>query len=444
MDHDALKDFTTFLSFQSVSTDPAYKPELLNCCDWVCDYLKDIGFEVEVWETSGHPTIYAHYLKAGPDKPTLLTYNHYDVQPVDPVEEWSHPPFEPHIENGKVYARGASDNKGQCFYTLLAMKTLLKNEGKLPINVKMVIEGEEEIGSSGLDEILETKKEKLRADYIAIVDSGMNSPTKPAITLGMRGIVTMEVTARGSNSDLHSGMVGGMVFNPIHALVHTFSQIRDPKTGRILIPGFYDQVKTLTPLEKEQLKNGGDPDAFLEPFKAKPTGGERALNAWERVWMQPTLEVNGITGGYTGEGFKTVIPQVAKAKVSCRLVPDQDPKKMGMLVGDALIACAPDGIDITVSILAGSGRAARGNPDSPIVHAFSKAYKEVFNHQPELIYSGGSVPISARLQEVSMGEIVFVGLALATDNFHAPNEHFSIERIDQGCQSMINMLKHLS
>ncbi len=238
----SLEEYLTFLRFQSVSTDPQFKKQLLACADWLSSYLKELGFKVELWETSGHPTLFATHLEAGPDKPTLLLYNHYDVQPVDPLEEWVTPPFEPAIRDGEVFARGAQDNKGQCFYVLQALKLLLTKDKKLPINIKLCIEGEEECGSVGLSKLLQDKKrqQQLKADYVAIVDMGMPSATTPAVTIGVRGLVTMEVQVQGSKGDLHSGSHGGIVYNPLHALVEILAGLRG-RDGKVTVPGFYDR-----------------------------------------------------------------------------------------------------------------------------------------------------------------------------------------------------------
>ena len=272
---EALKDYFTFLRFQSVSTDPAYKEQVLACADWLKNILKNLNFKVELWETSGHPTLFAENLEAGPDKPTLLIYNHYDVQPIDPVEGWDSPPFEPTIRNGEVYARGAEDNKGQCAYVLQALKLLLKRDKRFPINIKLCIEGEEECGSQGLAGILKQKSERLKADYLAIVDMGLQAPDEPAVTLGVRGIVAMEVLVQGSKGDLHSGSHGGIVFNPLHALIEILSKLRDPE-GKVLVPGFYEDVLPLKPEEKAAISMKFDPATYEKMFEAKPEGGEKA------------------------------------------------------------------------------------------------------------------------------------------------------------------------
>lgn len=438
----ALQDYFTFLKFQSVSSEPAYQKEVLSCADWVAAYLKKIGFDVDLWSTVGHPVIFANYDKAGPEQPTLLIYNHYDVQPVDPLDLWKSPPFEPTQREGQVYARGAQDNKGQCYYVLLALKTLMDLYGSLPINIKLCIEGEEECGSAGLSGILKEKHKELQADYLAIVDLGLREPNKPAITLGVRGLVAMDVEATGSHTDLHSGSHGGLAYNPIHALVEVLAKVRDP-SGKVAIPGFYDDVRPLSAKDKDRLFLDFDEEQYLETFGALPTGGEEAFTPSERNWMRPTFEVNGIYGGYGGAGFKTVIPAKAYAKVSCRLVPDQDPHKIGRLVASYLESLAPKGIKIAVHIHPGGGTAVRADVNSRAVKAFSDAYQEVFQSPCEFIMSGASIPIVTELATASHAEVVLVGLGLPDDCIHAPNEHFGFDRIEKGFLSIARVVQLL-
>ncbi len=440
---EALKDYYTFLKFQSISSEPAYTDQVIACADWVSAYLEKAGFTVERWPTSGHPTLFAHYDKAGPDQPTLLIYNHYDVQPIDPLDLWESPPFEPTVRNGEVYARGAQDNKGQCFYVLLALKALMEQTGRLPINIKLCIEGEEECGSTGLAGILEDKRGKLQADYLAVVDMGMKNATTPAVTLGVRGMVTMDVTVSGSHTDLHSGSHGGMAYNPIHALVGLLANVRDA-SGKITIPGFYDDVKAISAEEKKLLSLDFDVKEYEKTFGIKPTGGETSFPPQERGWLRPTFEVNGITGGYSGDGFKTVIPAKASAKVSCRLVPNQDPDKIALLVSNFLKKNAPEGTHVTVKVRSGDGKALRARADSPVATAFVMAYEEIFNKKCDRDYSGGSIPVISALAAVCGAEVVLVGLGLPDDCIHAPNEHFGLNRIENGFLSIARALQHIS
>ena len=440
---EALRDYFTFLKFESVSSEPSYRDQVLGCADWVTTYLTDIGFSVEKWSTTGYPTIFAHFDKAGPDKPTLLIYNHYDVQPVDPLNLWESLPFSPTIRNGQVYARGAQDNKGQCFYVLLALKAVLKSTGTLPINIKLCIEGEEECGSTGLSGILKAKESELQSDYLAIVDLGLPNLQTPTITLGVRGLVTMDVEVSSTYTDIHSGSHGGIVYNPIHALVKLLSELRGP-SGKIVIPGFYDSVKPISDDEKALVSLEFDDQSYKEIFGTTPTGGEVEFTPYERNWWRPTLEVNGINGGYSGDGFKTVIPAKATAKISCRLVPDQDPEEIASLVSSYLSDRAPGGTTVRVNIHPGSGTALRARADSKIAVAFATAYEEIFNKKCKRIYSGASIPVVTELAKACKGEVILVGLGLPDDCIHAPNEHFGLDRIEMGFLSITRVLQLLS
>lgn len=438
-----LKDYLTFLNFPSVSADTQFKPFLLECADWLVDYLKQMDFKVELWSSTGHPVIFASYMKAGPDKPTLLIYNHYDVQPIDPLEEWLSPPFEPTLRNGEVYARGAQDNKGQCFYVLQALKLLIDQTGSLPINIKLCIEGEEEIGSPGLTHLLQDKKEALQADYLAVVDLGIPDPKIPSITLGIRGIVTFDVEVEGSQSDLHSGSHGGIAVNPIHALVQLLASLRDEK-GKITIPGFYDHVAELSAEERASVSFDFDPEHYQKTIGAVPVGGEQDFTVMERAWIRPTLEINGISGGYAGKGIKTVIAAKAYAKISCRLVPNQQPDHIGKLVAAHLQTHAPKGVRVKVDVHPGLGKAVRVSPNSQVVKCFSKAYEEVFDVPCQYIFEGASIPVAADLAETCGGETILLGLGLATDQIHAPNEHFGIDRIEKGILIIAKAIEFLA
>lgn len=437
-----LKDFFTFLKFQSISSEPDFKQEMIHCAHWVIDYLKKIRFQTELWETSGHPVIFASNMEAGPDKPTLLIYNHYDVQPVDPLNEWTTPPFEPTIRDGQIYARGAQDNKGQCFYTLHALKSLLEKHHSFPINIKLCIEGEEECGSLGLSEMLKIKQKELKADYLAIVDLGIPAPDVPSVTLGIRGIVSMDLEVFGSKTDMHSGSNGGLLYNPIHALTELLAKLRDP-SGKIAVPGFYDDILPLSDKERSQISWDFDPQKYQATFGVLPTGGESRLPPLERNWTRPTLEINGISGGYSGSGFKTVIPAKASAKISCRVVPNQDPQKIGALVASFLEKNAPAGIHVKATVHPGGGKAVRSNPNSKVVQAFAQAFSEIFNKPCRFIFEGASIPIVTELALASQSEVVLVGLGLPDDQIHAPNEHFGLDRLEKGSAIMMRVAELL-
>lgn len=425
------QDYFTFLKFQSISSEPKYKKDCQECANWLEKYVQKIGFKTEQWPTSGHPVIYAENLEAGPNKPTLLIYNHYDVQPVDPLELWESPPFEPTVRDGEVYARGAQDNKGQCFYTLQGLKAIKDRDGKFPVNIKLCIEGEEECGSISLPGLLKEKAKQLKADYLAIVDMGMPEKNTPAVTLGVRGIVTMDLELEGPNTDMHSGTHGGVVQNPNIALIKLLGKLHD-ENGKVTVPGFYDQIVEIPKMEKEEISFAFDPQRYKKVFGVDPHGGEKGIPPLERASLRPTIEINGINGGYSGPGFKTVIPSKATAKLSCRLVPNMDPHHIGEIVSKFLKENAPAGIKVNVDIHPGGGRAVRASPHSKIARAFSKAYEEVYHKPCQRVLGGGSIPIVTELAEASQSEVVLMGLGLDDDKIHAPNEHFGLDRLEKG------------
>jgi acetylornithine deacetylase/succinyl-diaminopimelate desuccinylase-like protein len=436
-----LKDFFIFLRFPSISTDPAYKEDLLKCADWVQDQIETMGLTVDRWETTGHPTLFATF-EVDPSKPTVLIYNHYDVQPVDPLELWTSPPFEPTIRDGEIYARGAQDNKGQCFYVMKALGALLERDGTLPVNIKWIIEGEEEIGSGGLSALLNGKKDLLTADYLVIADVSFNDMDHPAVTIGVRGMVTMEMEITGSNTDLHSGAHGGMVVNPNHALVEILSKLRD-SSGRVLVPGFYDGIQELTPEEREAVSWEFDLDDYERMFDTKACGGEQNHSPVESAWIRPTLEINGMSGGYTGPGFKTVIPAKAHAKISCRTVPGQNPDELGQKVADYIGSVTPKGVKVEVRVSEGTGGGVRAPANSRAVEAFSQAYTEVLQKPCGKILLGGSIPICGDLAAACGGELVLMGYGLPDDQIHAPDEHFGVDRLEKGLFTFARALEIL-
>jgi acetylornithine deacetylase/succinyl-diaminopimelate desuccinylase-like protein len=316
---------------------------------------------------------------------------------------------------------------------------MLKQGKKLPINVKLIIEGEEECGSASLPKILQERKKELKADYLAIVDLGISKITEPAITLGLRGLITMDVEVSSTKTDLHSGSHGGVAFNPIHALVQMLDSVRDAQ-GKIAIKGFYDDVIEMSAKDKAQVSFDFDAVQYEKDFGAAPTGGEKGYTPLERNWIRPTLEINGINGGYTGSGFKTVIPRVAIAKISCRLVPNQEPHLIGKLVEKHLKAHAPKGVEVKVKVHPGTGKATRADVNSPIAIAFAKAYSEVFGAPCKYLFSGASIPIVEDLTAASGAEVVLVGLGLPGDCIHAPNEHFGISRLELGFMTIIRAI----
>lgn len=436
-----LQDYMEFLAIPSISSEAAFAKETEKCALWVQNRLNALGFKTELWKTEKHPIVFAEKI-VDPKKPTLLIYNHYDVQPVDPLELWESPPFQPTLKDGKVFARGAQDNKGQCFYVLEALRHL-KEKTAFPMNIKLCIEGEEECGSDSLHKIIASKQKELQADYVVIVDLGIPAPDTPAVTLGTRGLITCDLEVQGSNSDLHSGSHGGLAYNPIFALVKLLSDAKDA-SGNITIPGFYNDVEALSDQDRKEISFDFAEGDYKNNFGILPTGGETSLKPLERNWLRPTLEINGISGGYTGDGFKTVIPAKAFAKISCRLVPHQSPAKVGELIKNYFEKKAPPGIKVSLHLHGEGGEAARSNPSSKGVQAFAHAYSEVFGKPCKFILEGASIPIIPKLAKYSGGEPILVGLGLTTDNIHAPNEHFSIDRLEKGAQMIIKAIERLA
>jgi acetylornithine deacetylase/succinyl-diaminopimelate desuccinylase-like protein len=429
-DEEILKDFFTFLSFRGISTDPGCAQECRKTAVWLCDYLEKSGLEATLWETPGLPVVFASRCRAGKDLPTLLIYHHYDVQPVDPLDLWKSDPFKPEIREGQVYARGAVDNKGQCFYSLVAIRAFLELCPEADFNLKIFIEGEEETGGAGTAAILQQKEAELRADHLLVVDFGIPAADTPGITLGMRGIVTLEVVCSNSFADLHSGEHGGIALNPNRALATLLAGLWD-KNGKVVVPHFYDALKPLTQEQLFGVDMTFDREQYTENFGVRAFCMEEGMTPRESNWLRPTLEINGMWGGYTGVGFKTVIPSRSFAKISCRLVPDQDPSAIGKAITEYLKASAPAGIDIRVDLLHGAP-AFFSAFDSFIVKTSVLAYEEIFGKPCKYLFCGASVPIVVDLARASKAEVAMIGVGLAEDAIHAPNEHFGLDRLETG------------
>lgn len=436
------EDYFSFLRFPSISADPAYASELKACALWVKEYLaKHCGMKAELIETASYPLVYAEDKRAGIDAPILLAYGHYDVQPVDPIELWKSDPFTPTMRDGKIYARGAVDDKGQIFYAMVAVRAWYEMGKELPINLKFCIEGEEESASVGLAQTLPQLKEKLKADYLVVVDCGQFDEKTPALTLSGRGLATFEVILRGSTSDLHSGLHGGLAYNPNRALVELLAKVWDQE-GRIQVPGFYDDVLELSEKEKQQYAFRFEEESYRKEFGVGAIGGEKGRTLAEKNGLRPTFEINGMTGGYTGKGFKTVIPSEARAKISCRLVPKQNPKKITAAVTAFLKKHVQPGMQIEVQDL-GAEEAFWGSPDSPAAKALCLAASEVMGQECKKTLGGGSIPIIASMAKLLKAEVVGMGQGLPTDAIHAPNEHFDFQRFEWGFLSFARMLELL-
>ena len=437
-----LDDFFTFLKFPSISTDPAHKHDMLACQKWLVSYMESCGLDVEVWETSGHPSIFGEVPSKEKDAPTLLFYGHYDVQPAVPLDEWKSPPFEPEVRDNVVYARGAIDNKGQGFYTLIGIRAFLELAKEKKVHIKVLIEGEEEVGSPGLEGIAKAKREALRADHVFVVDLDMSARGKPAVTLGIRGVANLNATVTNTSSDLHSGVFGGMVLNPARALATVLGKMWDDQ-GKVTIPGFYDGVKTLSEEELSILNWDTDVKARAKPLDVRVFQGEGEYSLLESNWIRPTLEINGIESGYTGDGFKTIIPSKASVKLSCRLVPGQDPEKVLKEIATFLKKNLPEGIELRLEIGHGTP-GVMTSPQSDTVEGTIKAYERVYSAPCCRQLCGATIPIVPTLSRVCGGELVMMGVGLSTDNMHAPNECFGLDRFKEGFLSVTQILEIFS
>ncbi len=427
----AVEQLKALLRIPTVSADSRFKDDVRRGAEFVRDALARAGLKTELCPTPGNPIVYAEWLNAGPTAPTVLIYGHYDVQPPDPLEKWTTPAFEPTVRNGAIYARGATDDKGQVWTHVLSVSAWLKTEGKLPVNVKFVIEGEEEVGSRNLDDFLETNRERLKCDVVVVSDTSQYGPGMPAITYGLRGILACEVTLTGPNRDLHSGVFGGSVWNPINALCKLIGKLHDDE-GRITLPGFYDDVAALTAVEREQFKLlPFDEQKYCEKLGVAAVHGEAGFTTLERRWARPTCDVNGMYGGYTGEGPKTIVPSSATAKITCRLVPNQDPDKLTAALEAFLKANTPAGTTLKFSAHHG-GWPTVADFNSSFMAAARRAIQTAFGKAPVMIREGGSIPVVATFKRILGVDTLLLGWGQDTDNLHSPDEHFSLEDFHKG------------
>jgi acetylornithine deacetylase/succinyl-diaminopimelate desuccinylase-like protein len=432
-----LNELKDLLRIPSVSTTPEHRNDVQRAAEFVARDLGRIGMEnVEVIQGKGHPLIYADWLRAS-GKPTVLCYAHYDVQPPDPLDEWISPPFDPTERNNNLYARGAVDDKGQLWLKLKAVESLMKSRGgTLPINVKFILEGEEEVGGESIAGYIRKHKAKLKADFALVCDTELFAPDLPTLCVGLRGILYTEIEAAGPKTDLHSGMYGGAAPNPFFALIQIISKLKDEK-GRVLIPGFYSKVKAPTPGELKAWKRlPFDEDRYRRTeVGSKVLTGEPGYSVLYRTWARPTLEVHGMPGGFIGEGAKTVIPARAKAKVSMRLVPNQDPADILKRYKAYIQKLTPKGIETNIKIW-NTARACVVDTNNQYVKAATEALREVFKKETVFIRSGGSIPIVTDFQDVLKIPSVMMGFGLPDDNLHAPNEKFHIPNFYRGIESI--------
>ncbi|MDX9955692.1 MAG: dipeptidase [Anaerolineae bacterium] len=439
-----LEELKDFLRIPSVSTQVEHRSDMIRAAVWIREQLLDTGFpRAEVMPTRGHPIIYAEWLAAGPEKPTVLIYGHYDVQPPEPFELWHTPPFEPTVVDDSLFARGAADDKGQVFIHMKALEAFQKTDGMPPVNIKMLIEGEEEIGSPSLDPFIREHQDLLRADVALISDSHILGKELPTIVYALRGMAYVEVEVTGPAGDLHSGIYGGAVQNPINALCAMISKLQD-EHGRILIPGFYDKVRDLEPEERaEMAKIPFDREVWLAEAGVMREWGEPGYTVIERTTARPTLDVNGIWGGYIQPGAKTVLPSKAFAKISMRLVPDQNHEEIGRLIADYFQKLAPPAVSVEVRDLHG-GAGAMVRRDSPAMNAAFRAYAAAFGREPIFVREGGSIPVVATFQKVLGIDTILMGFGLPDDNLHAPNEKFSVSNFYRGIQTSLHFLTNLA
>jgi acetylornithine deacetylase/succinyl-diaminopimelate desuccinylase-like protein len=437
-----LNELKELLRIPSVSTLPQHKDDVLRAAQFLADELKRIGMEnVEIISGGGHPLVYCDWLNA-PGKPTVLSYGHYDVQPPDPLDEWKTPPFEPTERNGNIYARGAVDDKGQMYMHVKALEALLAaSKGTLPLNVRVLLEGEEEVGGESIAKFVANQPERLKADFALVSDTEMFAPDLPTLNVGLRGLIYTEIEATGAKIDLHSGMYGGVAPNPFIALAQIISKLKD-ENGKILIPHFYDRVQRPSEQELQAWKSlPFDEQHYLEhEVGSKELTGEPGFSVQERTWARPTLEVHGMPGGFIGAGAKTVIPAKATAKISMRIVPNMNPEEIFKVYSDYVMSLAPKGISIKVKLLS-MGEPIIIRTDNPYVKAATEAMKQVFGKDTVFIRSGGSIPIVAEFEKHLKIPSVMMGFGLPDDNLHAPNEKFHIANFYRGIESIIRFLQ---
>lgn len=438
----AVEELKDWLRIPSVSADSAFREDCLRAARFVHEQLESCGLATETVETDGLPVIYAEWTQAA-GAPTAIIYGHYDVQPPDPLEDWITPAFEPTVRDGCLYARGATDDKGQLFTHIKAIQAWLQVHGRLPVNVRFVIEGEEEVGSDNLDRFLEERREQLQCDICVVSDTAQYGDGIPAITYGLRGNVFLEAILKGPRQDLHSGVFGGAVANPSNAMARLIAKMHDDE-GRVLIPGFYDDVVELTDEEREQFANLPFEEAsFCRSLGIDAVFGEPGYTTLERRWARPTFDVNGIISGYTGEGPKSIVPASARCKFGCRLVPNQDPQRIETSLKQFMQDNCPPGL--TLEFLDGHrGRPSLCDTSSPFMAAAREAIEAGFGEQPVMIREGGSIPVVASFKELLGVDTLLLGWGRNSDNLHSPNEHFHLDDFHHGTRASAHLWAAMS
>jgi len=440
---DYLDELCDFLRIPSISSLPEHADDVRRAADWVADRLKVAGIEaVQVLPTDGHPVVYGQWLHA-PGGPTILIYGHFDTQPVDPIDLWSHPPFEPVIKDNRIYARGASDDKGNMLAPILAVEAMLKSRGKLPVNVKFFFEGQEEIGSPDLPDFISSQRELLACDLILSADGGQWEKDQPALVIGRRGLCALQIDLKSAAGDVHSGTYGGTFLNPIHALARLIDSMRS-SDGQILVDGFYDDVVELSDAARDQIAQVPyDEKEYMRKLGLKQLCGEPGYSTYERAWIRPTLDVNGIWGGFQGEGIKTVIPSEAHAKITCRLVPDQKPDKIVELISAHIEKHIPAGTTAAVNKLAGTADPYVIPFDHPGNQAAHATLKELYGKEPYITRMGGTIPVSGIFLQFLKAHMVNFAFGLNDENIHAPDEFYRIGSFKRSLEAYGMMLERL-
>lgn len=430
------------LRIPSVSARSEHNEDTKHAAEWVAQNMREAGLQATLYPTAGHPIVVGEWRGAGPNAPTVLAYGHYDVQPPEPLDLWESPPFEPTVRDGKIFARGSVDDKGQLFLHMKAAEALLRTRGALPTNLVLLAEGEEEVGSEHLAAFIESHTELLRAHSVVISDSAMFGPGLPSILSSLRGLAYFQIEVQGPAVDLHSGSYGGAVVNPAMALARILATMHDG-SGRIAIEGFYDKVRDWGEAAREQIRRlPFDDERFRTETGAPALGGEAGYSTLERLWMRPTCEINGLLSGYTGEGAKTVLPAKAMAKVSCRLVPDQDPQEIEKLMKTHVERFAPRGVTVRVTHLHG-GRPWRAELNGPLFDAARRALTSAFGREPVITGEGGSIPVVGDFQRILDAPVLLMGFGLPGENAHAPNEWMSEENFARGLRAVSVLYQEL-
>jgi acetylornithine deacetylase/succinyl-diaminopimelate desuccinylase-like protein len=451
-----VEELATWVRIPAISSDPAHKADMVKNAEHLMKELRTLGADkVELWKTglvpdpsavsgvraTGHPAVFAEWLQA-PGKPTLLVYGHHDVQPVDPLDEWVSPPFEPAVREGRMWGRGVVDDKGQVHIHVKAIEAFIKAAGKLPINLKLIVEGEEEVGSENLDALMRVRAKELTADFVCVSDTAMFGRGIPSLCVGLRGLMYLQVRVDGPNVDLHSGSFGGGVANPVNALARMIAKLHDDE-GRITVPGFYEKVVPLTAAEKKEIASlPFHEKEWLNSTGATATVGEKGFSTLERVWARPSLDCNGIGGGFQGEGAKTIIPAYAVAKISCRLVPHQEPEEIQKQVGEYLKKVAPPGVRVKVEYLHG-GRPYLAPTDHPVFEVAKRAFAKAFGRPTVFIREGGSIPFVRTIADATGKPCLLMGFGQPDENAHAPNEWIDLENYHLGIKSAAHLYDEL-